>query len=231
MYVPVWRAVRIFSIMTATSRGRSIYVLYTDDSILAGPDKAELKQILEDMKASGLQLTIEGDISNLLGVKVKRQPNGMIHMTQPQLMDSILKDLSLHGPNVQTKNTPAKIGVTLTRHHESQPYDGRFDYQSGIGKTNYLEKSTSPEIAYAVHQFARFSADPKVKHGEAIKWLGRYLRGTRDKGLIFKPTDQWFDCWVNADRAGNWDPTDSNHPDTARSRTGYVIRYAGCPIT
>jgi abortive infection bacteriophage resistance protein len=38
-------------------RGRSIYGLYTDDSILAGPDEAELKQIVEDMKASGLHLT------------------------------------------------------------------------------------------------------------------------------------------------------------------------------
>ena len=211
-------------------RGHSIYVLYTDDSILAGPDEDELNQIVEDMKTSGLKLTVEGDISDFLGVKVDRHPDGTIHMTQPQLIDSTLKDLRLEGPDTHIKNTPAKVGVTLTRHQESEPFDGHFDYRSVIGKANYLEKSTRPDIAYAVHQCARFSSDPKIEHGEAVKWLGRYLRATRDKGLIFNLTDQSFDCWVDADFAGNWDPKDANHPDTARSRTGYIIMYAGCPI-
>ena len=43
-------------------RGKSIYVLYTDDSILASPDEQELDQIIEDMKGAGLDLTVEGDI-------------------------------------------------------------------------------------------------------------------------------------------------------------------------
>jgi hypothetical protein len=56
------------------------------------------------------------------------------------------------------------------------------------------------------------------------------LRSTRDKGLIFKPKQESFECWVDADFAGNWDPTDSTYPGTARSRTGYIITYAGCPL-
>jgi hypothetical protein len=128
------------------------------------------------------------------------------------------------------KNTPAKVGVTLQIYHDSQPFDGHFNYRSVIGKANYLEKSTRPEIAYALHQCARFSADPKVEHEAAVKWLGRYLRATRDKGLIFRPKAQPFDCRVDADLARNWDTTDSNHPSTARSRSGYIITYAGCPI-
>ena len=49
-------------------RGQSVFVLYTDDSILAGPDSSELDQILEDMETVGLKLTVEGDISDFLGV-------------------------------------------------------------------------------------------------------------------------------------------------------------------
>jgi hypothetical protein len=33
-------------------------------------------------------------------------------------------------------------------------------YRSVVGKLNYLKKSTHPDIAYAVHQCARFSAEP-----------------------------------------------------------------------
>ena len=49
----------------------------------------------------------------------------------------------------------------------------------------YLE-TTRSDISYATHQCARFSANPKVEHGDAIRWIGRYLKGTPDKGTIFK---------------------------------------------
>jgi hypothetical protein len=35
-------------------RGNVIYLLYTDDSILAGPDEDELNDVVEDIKAAGL---------------------------------------------------------------------------------------------------------------------------------------------------------------------------------
>jgi hypothetical protein len=71
-----------------------------------------------------------------------------------------------------------------------------------------------------------------VEHGNAVKWLCRYLAGTKDQGIIFQPNDQSFDCYVDSDFAGNWDREGaSTDVDTARSRTGFVILYAGCPIT
>jgi hypothetical protein len=36
--------------------------------------------------------------------------------------------------------------------------------------------------------------------------------------------------YVDADFAGGWDPGDAMNADNVYSRTGYVIRYAGCPI-
>jgi len=96
----------------------------------------------------------------------------------------------------------------------------------------FLDKSTRPDTSHATHQCARFAADQKQEHGKAVEWLCRYLAGTRDKGLIYRPDkDQSFDVYVDADFAGNWDPDESmDDADTARSRTAYVIMYAGCPI-
>ena len=51
-------------------RGQAVYVLYTDDSILAGPDEAELDNIIRDMKKVGLKLSVDGDVSDFLGVKI-----------------------------------------------------------------------------------------------------------------------------------------------------------------
>ena len=213
-------------------KGKILYVLYTDDSILMGPDPIELDDLINQMRTTGLELTVEGDISDFLGVKIEYKQDGTIHLTQPHLIESILKELNLSRPDTHIKSTPAASSKILHRHADSKDFDNHFHYRRVIGKLNYLERSTRPDIDYAVHQGARFSADPKQEHSNALKWLGRYLAGTRDKGLIMKPQGSSFDVYVDADFAGNWNPIDAPiDADTARSRYGYVVMYMGCPIT
>ena len=119
----------------------------------------------------------------------------------------------------------------LKRSLQGAGHDDSFHYRSVIGRLNYQEKCTRPDISCAVHQYARFSANPKRAHANAVRWIGRYLLATRDKGLIFKPSGNSFDVYVDSDFSGNWDQEGApDDPDTARSRTGYVIEYAGCPI-
>jgi hypothetical protein len=74
--------------------------------------------------------------------------------------------------------------------------------------------------------------EPKKSHGEAVKRIGRYLLETRDKGLIIKPDhEKGLECYVDADFAGNWDHrVAAEDPNTAKSRTGYVIKFAGVPL-
>jgi hypothetical protein len=96
---------------------------------------------------------------------------------------------------------------------------------------NYLEKGSRANIAYITHQCARSAIDPKVEHRDAIKWLGRYLKGTRDKGLILNPDGKsGLEVYVDTDFVGNWDPDDTQSRDSARSRHGYIIKYNGCLI-
>jgi hypothetical protein len=64
-------------------KGSAVFVLYTDDSILAGPDECELNEIVEEMSRSGLKLTIEGELSDFLGVKIEKMNNGSFKMSQP----------------------------------------------------------------------------------------------------------------------------------------------------
>jgi hypothetical protein len=105
-----------------------------------------------------------------------------------------------------------------------------------VGKANFLEKSARPDIAVAVHQCARFSADPKQSHEEdALRYLRRYLQGTIDRGILFldPKDDKSFECWVDADFLGQYEKDASDmHLDkmTAKSRTGFILMYAGCPI-
>ena len=209
-----------------------MYVLYTDNSIIASPDNSEIDKEMQELKEAKLNITNEGDVKDFLGVHISKQKDGTIHMSQPHLIDQILTDLRMNDERTGIKSTPAASSKLLSRHSESKDFDKSFNYRSVIGKLNYLEKATRSNIAYITHQCARFTMCPKVEHGGAIRWLARYLKGTRDKGTYLRPdTTRGLEVHVDADFAGNWDQKETQDRDTTRSRHGYIISYAGCPIT
>lgn len=214
-------------------RGKTLYVLYTDDSLLAGPDKGEIQQIIDELQTKAkLAITVEGDLADFLGVNIQRKEDGTIHMTQPHLIEQILSDLRMSDKSVKPRSTPAASSKVLTRHSQSPNFDGSFNYRSVIGKLNYLEKATRSDISFAVHQCARFVSEPKKEHGEAVRWLGRYLKGTKDKGTIMRPmSGRDLEVYVDASFCGDWCHQEAaTDRDTARSRHGYIIQYVGCPL-
>ena len=82
-----------------------------------------------------------------------------------------------------------------------------------------------------VHQTARFCNDPKLSHEQAINRIGKYLAGTRDRGIRYKiDSSKGLECYADADFAGGWNQDDPHDASNLMSRTGFVIKYADCPI-
>ena len=78
---------------------------------------------------------------------------------------------------------------------------------------------------------ARYAFIPHRSHEEAMKRIGRYLKGTIDKGISMKPSQSLqIDCYVDADFAGLWNYKDSADPTSVKSRGGYLFTLGGCPI-
>ena len=186
-------------------RGTTTFLVYTDDGIILDPKKENVDQTVRDIR-SKFNVEDQGDLADYLGVKVQRHKDGTYEMTQPHLIDSILKDLGLIDENgvarkgVTTRGMPSLTTKLIGPDKGGQPFDYDWNYRSVIGKLNFLEKSTRCDLSYVVHQCARFSADPRRSHGEAIKHLGRYLLETRTKGYTLKPAQlKSFDCYVDAD--------------------------------
>lgn len=210
----------------------SVMLVYTDDCIIMGPTDKELDIMVAKLKSS-FDITEEGDICDYLGIKFTNGEDNTISLTQPHLIASILKDLGLDKPNSKKEDTPALSSKPLEKHLDRRSHDqNHFDYRSVIGKLNYLEKSTRPDISEAVHQCARFSSNPRQPHTEAVKRIGKYLQGTPDGGIIMRPGNvQSFECWVDASHAGEWKTEGvEDESASARSRMGYVFTYANCPI-
>ena len=118
-----------------------------------------------------------------------------------------------------TKSIKKKTSVSkplLHKDKEAAPRTRSWNYREAIGMLNYLQASTRPDIAMAVHQCARFLANPKITHERAVMRIGKYLLGTKDRGLKFTPdTSKGVECHVDADFAGSWDKADSGNPENA----------------
>jgi hypothetical protein len=214
-------------------KGKTVFMVYVDDGIFAGPDKQEINGLLAQLTKK-FTITDEGDLTEYLGVLVEKKLDGRTKLSQPHLIKQMLDDLWFN-ERTKSKPTPAPGGQVLQREIDAEEMADDFHYRSVVGKGNFLEKSTRPDIAVAMHQCARFSSDPKQSHANALRYIGKYLSGTKDEGIYLDPQqDKSFECWVDADFLGQYvkGATDM-HLDamTAKSRTGYLITYAGCPIT
>ena len=211
-----------------------VFLVYIDDCIVFGPNDKAIDEVVKDLRMSSKNFTIDdqGEVGDFLDIQIQTLDDGSIVLTQPQLIDSIIHDQHLQSRS-NTKTTPAITTKLLHKDADGTEMTPEFHYQSVIGKLNFLEKSTRPDISVSIHQCARFTEHPKRCHAEAVKRIGRYLLDTRDKGIIINPNSPWhFDCWVDADYAGNWRYENAHvDPMTSKSRSGWIVRFAGAPIT
>jgi hypothetical protein len=72
--------------MTSAFSSRARWSTWLDDSILAGPNKKEIEDTITAMQAELDITTVEGDLTDFLGVKnIDRRDDGTIKLLQPKL--------------------------------------------------------------------------------------------------------------------------------------------------
>ena len=95
----------------------------------------------------------------------------------------------------------------------------------------YLSGHTRPDISYAVNCCARYMFAPKHSHELALKRIGQYLKNTSERGMIIQPTRELnVDAYPDADFMGMYGHKKPTDPACAKSRTGFIIMFAGVPI-
>ena len=138
--------------------------------------------------------------------------------------------LGLDDDDVTIRHVSADI-KQLGKDENGPPRKEHWSYPSIIGMMLYLTSNSRPDIAFAVNQCARFNSCPRLCHEKAVKRIGRYLKATRDRGLILKPNDDMnISMYADADFAGLWNIEHPDDPVSVRSRTGYIITLCGLPV-
>ena len=217
-----------------------LILVYVDDCIFISREDKNIDTVIQSLKTGKLangklgqkyMLEVEGDYAGFLGIHIdKNDELSHIELKQHGLIDRILAVLGLDDDDVTIRHVPADI-KPLGKDENGPPRKEHWSYPSIIGMMLYLTSNSRPDIAFAVNQCARFNSCPRLCHEKAVKRIGRYLKATRDRGLILKPNDNMnISMYADADFAGLWNIEHPDDPVSVRSRTGYIITLCGLPV-
>ena len=209
-----------------------IAVMFVDDILFWSKDEKHIHDLAMQLREQGVDLEQEDDAAGFLGVRLeKNEETGMLEMKQTGLIDRIIEALGLDVGTVNGKATPAEH-APLVKDVDGPEARRDFSYSSVVGMLLYLSGHSRPDIAYAVNCSARYMFCPKKSHEDALKRIGRYLKATRDRGLVLNPTGDILkiDAYPDADFAGMYGHEKPTDPASVKSRTGYVITIASCAV-
>lgn len=215
-----------------------IVLTYVDDCIFFSKSKTNIDKLIKDLQQPknkshfAFTLNVEDDYEGFLGIDIRPSQNepDALELLQVGLIDRIITTLNLDNDDSALRNEPA-AAATLGKDESGQPRREFWSYPSVIGMLLYLASNSRPDIAFAVHQCARFNHCARASHEQAVKRIARYLKKTRDRGLLIKPNSLLnLELYADADFAGLWNAEEPHDPVSVKSRTGYIIYLSDVPV-
>ena len=195
-----------------------IIAVYVDDIILAAKSDerlAEVKKYLTDC----FEVRDMGELHHFLGMKIVQFcETGDVWIGQPAYAGSILQKFSMDA--AKGADTPVDANVKLMKAVDSDESVDQELYQSAVGSLLYLSVATRPDIAYAVSNVAKFSANPTRQHWNAVKRIMRYIKATLNYGLLYQK--DWPENLVGYSDA-DW----GGDLDDRKSTSGYLFMMSG----
>ena len=151
--------------------------VYVDDVLFFGPNANDMESVINELQTDGFELKREkgheDTAYSFLGISIT-EGNGFVKLTQHGLIRKFLTLIKMEDCNA--KKTPC-LTTPLGTNPDGHPHDEEWEYASAVGMLMYLAGNAHPEIAYAVHQCARFTHNPKTTHTTTIKHIARYFEG------------------------------------------------------
>ena len=196
---------------------KTIIALYVDDLVIACNDEAALASIKREL-GQHYEMKDLGTLHYCLGLRITRnRETRTIAIDQTRYIEGVLERYGM--ADCKSIGTPLDPGTKLVKGGdlaENEEMRG-VPYINAVGSLMYAMLGTRPDIAQAVGVLSKFSADPRPTHWKAVKRVMRYLQGSKEAALTYKPTnDTSMVGFSDADWAGNL--------DDRRSTTGYVFR-------
>lgn len=147
------------------------------------------------------EMSMVGELNYFLGLQVKQTESG-IFVSQSTYARNLVKRFDLE--TRKTARTPMSTTVKLSKYEEGTKVNKKL-YQAMIGSLLYLTASR-PDLCLSVGLCARYQANPKVSHLQAVKCIIKYVKETLNYGMNYTvETNSNLACFCDADWTGSLD--------------------------
>nr|GFA77369.1 ribonuclease H-like domain, reverse transcriptase, RNA-dependent DNA polymerase [Tanacetum cinerariifolium] len=206
------------AVYTRRSKTSTLIVgVYVDDLIITAPRK-EIDVFKSQMKEK-FEMSDLGLLAYYLGIEVT-QTGGEITIKQTGYINKILKETSM--TDINDTKIPMDPGTKLVKAEDGNTVDATY-YRSLIGSLKYL-LHTRPDLSYSVGLLSRFMQDPKDHHLKAVKQVIRYIKGTKEHGIIYKKEGG---CKITSYSDSSY----GINTDQGKGTTGILFYFGESPIT
>ena len=196
---------------------KAIVEAHVDDIVITGENLAAVVKV-KAMIAGVFDIRDLGQASDYLGMAVKwDRAAGTVSLSNPRHTSAILADFGME--DCKPNTTPMVHGLVLG---DGERLEEPNRYAEPVGSLLFLANQTRPDIAFAVGRLARRMAIPTEGDMAAAKAVVRYLKGTKDMGLVYGRAER-LAGWADSDWAG--------HVGTRKSTTGFVFTLHGGSIS
>jgi hypothetical protein len=192
---------------------------YVDNIVVVAQSNEEIDEVMKGL-ARRWKITELGEVSTILGMKVRRDRQKKIWLTQPAYIERVIERFPGHRPRATP--LPLDRGKTTTWTDES-PTAPLTPFQEIVGCLQRVAGCTRLDISFAASFLARQIARPTEHLRQVALGVMAYLSNTRTIGLTWGGKGKRpLEGWVDADWAGC--------RDTRRSTTGWIIELDDSPI-
>lgn len=181
-----------------------------DDLIITGNNPDMIANFKQDMM-NQFETTDLGVMNYFLGIEVDQRKE-VIFICQKKYANNVLKKFNME--HCKPVSTPLAQSKKLSKNDDSREVDVKL-YRSMIGSLLYLT-ATRSDMMYSVSMLSKFMNKPTQIHLQAIKRVLRYLKGTLDYRIWYRPI-------INSDLIGYSDNDWVGSIDDMNSTSGYVF--------
>ena len=183
-----------------TADGHCVFLLIYVDDVLVTGSSSELISRTKDSLKTRFEMTDSGKCAFVLGIELFDGPDGSVTMCQRRYVDDILKRFDMN--ECKAAISPADASSRLISSSASTKTNVPF--REAVGALMHLTTATRPDIGYAVGYVSRFMENSQAEHWVAVKRIFRYLQGTKEYGIRYRPSDKIdFREYSDADWAGD----------------------------
>ncbi len=100
-------------------------MVYVNNGIFLGKDNNQLKQVIQEIQGTGLNIKDQRHPADYVNVNIKKMHNGFYKFTHHALINAIIKDVNL--TDAKVKPVPAKVSMPLHAFKDAPPFNLNFN--------------------------------------------------------------------------------------------------------